>query len=160
MGEELVCEMPRCRTLLVIVHWACISGPLFLCFFFFFSFSLSRKNKNKKTFLNFLCVTGYLPECLWTMWLHCPQKPEEGIGLSITRLTGGCYLPCWCWDSNPVPQEEHSPLFLFKSLLSILLFSSSFPHYLSSSVFPAHIFPLFTTFPWPHSNPTCFCGSM
>lgn len=49
------------------------------------------------------------------VWLACvsvymlawwPQRPEEGIGSSGTRVTDGSLLLCLLWDSNPDPLLE------------------------------------------------------
>lgn len=35
-----------------------------------------------------------------------PQRWEEGDGTPVTGNSGGCELPCWCWESNFGPLQD------------------------------------------------------
>lgn len=51
-------------------------------------------------------LPAYVPVHQVHPW--CLQKPEGGIGSPGTSNTGGCQLPCECWEPNPRPlQEQH-----------------------------------------------------
>ena len=57
-------------------------------------------------FLNYLfLLVSYLHTCVQYL-----QRPEEGIRSLGTGVTGGCELPCGCWELNPGPLEEQPVL--------------------------------------------------
>lgn len=67
-----------------LVGWACISGPLFLCFYFPFKTTTIAKAISSCEYIFCLHVCepgGYTA--------HRNMNPEEGIEFSITRLTHG-----------------------------------------------------------------------
>ena len=51
-----------------------------------------------------------LPVCRSVCQMHAwyPRRPEEGVREPGTGLTGGCDLPCGCWELNMGPLEEQS----------------------------------------------------
>ena len=55
---------------------------------------------------------GVLPECVSVHYMQAdPRRPEERVRSQGTRVTGGCELPCGCWELNLGPLEEQ-PVFL------------------------------------------------
>jgi hypothetical protein len=84
-------------------------------------FSASFKN-----FTIILCMS-VLPVSLSMHTFHACYlwKSEEGVGCTGTEVTGGCELPCGCWELNPCLLEEQ-PVFLtpepsFQPLLIFLI---------------------------------------
>lgn len=33
--------------------------------------------------------------------MQVPTEPQEGPDYVGAEITGGCGLPCWCWEQNP-----------------------------------------------------------
>jgi hypothetical protein len=48
---------------------------------------------------------------------QCQWKPYESFRSPGTGVTGGCELPCECWEMNPGPLEEQPVLLVIESWL-------------------------------------------
>lgn len=54
---------------------------------------------------------------LYTMYIQCPQGPEEGIGSPGAGVTDCYKLPSGCWRLNTGPLEEQQVVFTAKPSL-------------------------------------------
>lgn len=59
----------------------------------------------------FMCM-NVLPLCLYVHYMltWCPQRSEEGVGSSGTRVIDGFELPCGGWELNPSSVRARSTL--------------------------------------------------
>lgn len=80
----------------------------------------------------FILFDVYEPMCVW-----CPQRPEEGDGVSGTRVTGTCELPvvgagnqtqALCrWQALLTPESSLIPIFtLVNVTMAVILHLKSY----------------------------------
>lgn len=50
----------------------------------------------------------FLPECMSVKQVHTwsPQRPEEDVRYTETKVIDGSESPCWYWESNLGPLEK------------------------------------------------------
>jgi hypothetical protein len=96
-------------------------------FFFgsYFDFaSFTKGHFSYFTCMYFFCLHAYL--CIMCVCL-VPTEPPKGHEIVVDS----CELPCWCWESNPGPQEENSSVLTHWTISSdpLSLFLSRMTHF-------------------------------
>lgn len=148
----LACQMSRCRTLLALsglgMHlWTTLSLLLF-------SF---QNNNNSKSY--FIMWIDTLPACLWTRWLHCPQKQETRRGHWILYNQTCRLAAMWVLGFKPDSSGRAFPFVSFKNVFYLSFSFFLFPSLLVILILSPHpLLPFFTPFPWSQSTPAIFCG--
>lgn len=64
----------------------------------YFNQPTKQTNKPKKIYLCIVYVYMLymqVPTCM-----QVSTEPQEGTGYPSAEITGGCGLPCWCWEQN------------------------------------------------------------
>lgn len=76
------------------------------------SLSYIENLSQKKNLIKNLMCMGVLHACLSVHHAsaYLVQRPEEGNGSPGIKVTGGCKLPCICWELKSGPLKQ--PVFL------------------------------------------------
>ena len=73
-------------------------------------------------FSTYLFYVFCMQVCLCCVCMQHLQNPEEGIRPHGPGVTDSCELPCWCWESNQGPGEEHAEFLTTEPLLQPLMY--------------------------------------
>lgn len=80
----------------------------------YYIFQAEKKLLKKIFFCIFTCVFC-LQVCMCTTCVQYLWRPEVGVQVSATGVTGGCELPCGCWELSTDPLQDQPVLLTTES---------------------------------------------